>query len=156
MKLVVLALMLAASIACAAKPEQGPYSPTMSSDFLGSDGELYPTALGVRPWKTEDPSAYSGQYVDTANPAFKVTIKVKQSPNAEWLCDGDWRVSDHREHPRTVSWTRAAVELDTKHTYAYGGRGTLFIFFVQYRDPNAKDGEAKPALMIGDHLFTRK
>jgi hypothetical protein len=156
MKATVCAFLLCVATASAANPEKGPYTPKMSSDFVRAGGEAYPTALGARPWKTEDPAAYSGEFVDVANPALTVSVKVTKDRNGEWLADGEWKLIDLREHPQTVTWTRASMEFGTKHTYAYGGRGTLFIFFVNYRDPDAKDGEPRQAVLIGDHLFARK
>ena len=156
MKAIACALMLGAVLASAANPEKGPYSPRISSDFIRAGGEAYPTALGARPWKAEDPATYSGQFVDISDPALTVNIRVAKDKHGDWLADGDWKLKDLREHPQSVSWFRAPMEFDTRHTYAYGGRGSLFIFFVHYRDPDAKDGELRQAVLIGDRLFARK
>ncbi len=153
---VLLGMCLVAAAAQAIQPEKGPYAPRLSSDYLGADGELYPIAIGVRPWKPEDPASYAGQYTDVANPALSVKLQVNKAKDGNWTTAGEWKLKDLREHPRVVSWTRASMELESKHTYAHAGRGTLFVFFVQYRDPGAKGNEPRPAVMIGDHLFAKK
>ena len=157
MKAIALFAMCLLAIAMeAAQPEKGPYAPQLSSDYLGADGELYPSAIGVRPWKSEDPTTYGGEYTDMANPALGVKLRINKDKDGTWTAGGEWKLKDLREHPRVVSWTRASMELESKHTYAHAGRGTLFVFFVQYRDPGAKGGEPTPAVMIGDHLFAKK
>ncbi len=120
-----LAMGLLAAGTHAVQPEKGPYSPRMSSDYLGTDGELYPVAIGVRPWKPEDPANYAGQYTDVANPALSVNLRVNKAKDGEWTTDGEWKLKDLREHPRVVSWKRASMEFESKHTYAHAGRGTL-------------------------------
>jgi hypothetical protein len=140
------------------KPEDGPYAPSMSGEFWRK-GELFPSSLGLRPWKPADAKAYAGRFVGLAEPASVIELKVRSSSAADgtrWRTDGNWKIVNGSDLERTISWTGASLELDSKHTYAEAARGCFFIFFVLYRDPDLPAAEFRPALLIGDRLFPRE
>ena len=142
----------------AAKPEDGPYTPTMSDDFWRK-GELYPSALGLRPWKPADPKEYAGRFVGISETGSSIEVQVNaRSAEGErqWRTDGVWKHSTDTKAPREVSWTNASLEIGSKHTYAEAARGCFFIFFVLYRDPDQPQAAPRPALLIGDRLFARE
>jgi hypothetical protein len=156
-KTISLLILLAATTFAAPKPEDGPYSPTMSADFRRK-GELYPAALGIRPWKTEKPADYSGHFVDAdSQSTIDLQVITRGAENrGEWLVHGSWKMDQDAQAPRAITWAGASLELESKHAYAYAARGCLFLFFVQYRDPDRESGDLRPAVLVGDRLFVRE
>ena len=158
MKTIAFLCLLFVATGFAAKPEDGPYEPTMSDDFL-RQGELYPAALGLRPWKPVDPKEYAGCFVGVSEPGTSIEVQVhSRSSDREttWHADGVWRQSTGAKAPRVISWTKASLHLSSKHTYAEAARGCFFIFFVHYRDPDQAPAPPRPALLIANRLFVRE
>src|SRR5688572_24069622 len=134
-----LCLVLSVAVASlAAKPERGPYNPTMESASWRK-GDLYPAALGLRPWKPADPKELSGQFVSLDGPESTIELQVafrESSQQSQWQMDGTWKLPGEAGDARVISWQRMNLELDSKHSYAYGARGCFILYFVNYRDPD--------------------